>query len=200
MASTPEFSHAYRGLNTAQKKAVDAVEGPVMVVAGPGTGKTQVLTLRIANILLKTQARPENILALTYTESGAHAMKKRLAGIIGSPAYKVKISTFHGFANDLIARFPEKFPEIIGGIPATEVEQITMMKELLDTGVAPHLRLYGDPYYYVDAILSSIHTLKREGVSPDAFEALLKAEEKALMLVPDLRHGQPIRPGLEPGR
>ena len=64
---TSAFDTGYRTLTAAQKKAVDTVEGPVLVVAGPGTGKTHILTLRIANILLKTQANPTNILVLTST-------------------------------------------------------------------------------------------------------------------------------------
>jgi ATP-dependent DNA helicase UvrD/PcrA len=65
------FEERYKNLNEEQKLAVDALEGPVMVIAGPGTGKTTVLTMRIANILQKTKAAPEKILALTFTESGA---------------------------------------------------------------------------------------------------------------------------------
>ena len=72
------FQKFYSQLNPHQKEAVDTIDGPVMVVAGPGTGKTQVLTLRIANILLKQKAKPEEILALTFTESGVSAMRKRL--------------------------------------------------------------------------------------------------------------------------
>lgn len=188
MPTSPEFEKRYRALNAEQKKAVDAIDGPVMVIAGPGTGKTQILTLRIANILLKTDTKPENILALTYTESGAHNMKKRLAEMIGSAAYKVTISTFHGFANELIARYPEKFPNIIGGIPATEVEEITMVQHILDDGIAKALRLPGDSYYYVDPALRSIHTLKREGFTPKAFDRLLDAEEKAIAEAPDRTH------------
>ena len=62
-----EFKKRYAVLNAAQKEAVDTIEGPVMVVAGPGTGKTQILTLRIANILKNADVNPENILALTFT-------------------------------------------------------------------------------------------------------------------------------------
>ena len=91
MPTSPQFEEAYKALNKEQRKAVDAIDGPVMVIAGPGTGKTQILALRIANILLKTDTKPENILALTYTESGAHNMEKRLAEMIGSAAYKVTI-------------------------------------------------------------------------------------------------------------
>ena len=72
------FKKAYAGLNAAQKEAVDAIEGPVMVVAGPGTGKTQILSVRIGNILQQTDTQPENILCLTYTDAGTIAMRRRL--------------------------------------------------------------------------------------------------------------------------
>ncbi|KKW34651.1 MAG: UvrD/REP helicase, partial [Parcubacteria group bacterium GW2011_GWB1_53_43] len=101
------FETLYRALNPRQREAVDAIEGPVIVIAGPGTGKTQVLTLRIANILKRTDVGPEGILALTFTNSGVAAMRARLAEIIGSAAYRVNIYTFHGFANAVIQRFPE---------------------------------------------------------------------------------------------
>ena len=80
------FEEEYSKLNTAQKEAVDTIEGPVMVVAGPGTGKTKILTFRITNILLKTDAAPESILALTYTTAGVIAMRERLIEIIGDRA------------------------------------------------------------------------------------------------------------------
>src|SRR4030042_684780 len=96
---TKEFKKEYGKLNPEQKMAVDTTEGPVMVVAGPGTGKTQILTLRIANILLKTDIAPENILALTFTDAAAVNMRRRLFGIIGAPAYRVRIETFHSFCN-----------------------------------------------------------------------------------------------------
>ena len=76
------FLELYGKLNKEQKKAVDTIEGPVMVLAGPGTGKTQVLSMRIANILLKTEMDPWNILCLTFTESGVSAMRERLLSIM----------------------------------------------------------------------------------------------------------------------
>lgn len=66
------FLEVYTGLNQEQKKAVDTIEGPVMVIAGPGTGKTQILGARIGKILLDTDAQPDNILCLTYTLSLIH--------------------------------------------------------------------------------------------------------------------------------
>src|SRR3984885_7838596 len=97
-----KFNTEYNRLNEQQKKAVDTIEGPVMVIAGPGTGKTQILSARIGKILLDTDALPENILCLTYTDAGTIAMRKRLLQFIGSDAYKVNIYTFHSFCNDII--------------------------------------------------------------------------------------------------
>ena len=76
-----KFNEEYKKLNEQQRKAVDTIEGPVMVIAGPGTGKTQILAARIGKILLETDALPENILCLTYTDAGAIAMRRRLAAI-----------------------------------------------------------------------------------------------------------------------
>src|SRR3989339_1828962 len=98
-----EFKNAYKKLNPKQKEAVDTIDGPVMVIAGPGTGKTTILTLRIANILLKTDTPPSGILALTFTEAGAKAMRVKLRKIIGNRALEVPIHTFHGFAASDIA-------------------------------------------------------------------------------------------------
>src|SRR6187551_1007228 len=97
-----KFREEYERLNEKQRLAVDTIEGPVMVIAGPGTGKTQILAARIGKILLETDALPQNILCLTYTEAGAIAMRKRLLQFIGPDAYRVNIYTFHGFCNEVI--------------------------------------------------------------------------------------------------
>src|SRR5947199_9284407 len=96
------FSKYYNDLNPEQKLAVDTIEGPVMVIAGPGTGKTQILGARIGKILLETDTQPDNILCLTYTDAGVIAMRKRLLAFIGPDAYKVNICKFHAFCNDVI--------------------------------------------------------------------------------------------------
>src|SRR4051812_36909772 len=122
-----KFNSRYKKLNPAQKEAVDTIEGPVMVVAGPGTGKTHILTLRIANILKRTDTPPDGILALTFTESGANTMRRRLAELIGSSAYRVRIHTFHGYCQDVINRSPDEFPRIIGGEPISDIERIDVL-------------------------------------------------------------------------
>src|SRR3990172_9870152 len=103
------FHKEYKKLNDRQKEAVEEIEGPVMVIAGPGTGKTQILAIRIASILRHSQVTPGNILALTFTNSGVYQMKKRLLEIIGAESYNVHVHTFHSFCNEVINTFPEKF-------------------------------------------------------------------------------------------
>jgi len=77
-----QFKKIYEGLNEQQKSAVDKTEGPVMVIAGPGTGKTQILGARIGKLRLETDTQPDNILCLTYTDAGVVAMRKRLLTFI----------------------------------------------------------------------------------------------------------------------
>ncbi len=183
-----KFLESYNRLNPAQKEAVDAIEGPVMVVAGPGTGKTQILTLRIANILKQTDTAPANILALTFTENATANMRKRLAEIIGSRAYQVVISTFHGFCNDVIKNYPEEFPRIIGSTNITEIDQIKIIEGLIENLPLKLLRPFGDPLLYVKPILSSINELKREGLSPVEFSQIVKEKDRVFDQISDLRH------------
>jgi DNA helicase II / ATP-dependent DNA helicase PcrA len=174
------FAKAYSLLNKEQKKAVDTIEGPVMVVAGPGTGKTQILVLRIANILKQTDVTPENILALTFTESGARAMKERLRTYIGSAAYRVPVYTFHGFAQRLIAEYPDSFTRIIGGRPASDLEKIELIEIILESGDYTLLRPIGDPSYYVKPLMHTIAELKQEYVTPARLAELLLHQAEGL--------------------
>ncbi len=98
------YETAFSKLNTQQAQAVTQTEGPVMVLAGPGTGKTEVLAVRIGYILNERQANPTNILCLTYSNAGVRAMRKRLTELIGETANQVEISTFHAFSNNLISK------------------------------------------------------------------------------------------------
>lgn len=174
------FKEAYASLNAAQKEAVDTIEGPVMVIAGPGTGKTQILTLRIANILLKTDTAPESILALTFTESGAKAMRERLRKYIGSRAYRIPIYTFHGFCGGLIGDYPDAYPDIIGSKVATEMDKIRLVENILDSGEVKLLRPMGNPSYYVGHIQREFSTLKQEYITPLRFKEIIKKQEVEL--------------------
>ncbi len=92
-------------LNKMQKAAVEYLEGPLLVLAGPGTGKTQLLSSKVEYILKNTDVGPENILCLTYTESGAQNMRDRLFSMIGSAASKVHIHTYHAFGTTILAEY-----------------------------------------------------------------------------------------------
>ncbi len=97
------FTKLYSLLDDDQKKVVDTLDGPILVVAGPGTGKTQVLALRVANILINRDLNPDNILCLTFSEAGVDQIKKRLNLIVGSSvANQIYVSTYHGFGNDIL--------------------------------------------------------------------------------------------------
>ncbi len=188
MPTSKAFTEAYKRLNKAQKEAVDTVEGPVMVVAGPGTGKTQILSLRIANILLKTDTAPSSILAIAFTDSAVKAMRKRLLTFIGARAYEIPIYTFHGFANDRIQEFPDAFPRIIGSEPISDIERIRIIEKILLEGDWKILRPSGDPLYYVRPVLSIIQSIKREGYDPVTFRVLIDCQQSDYDAVPDKIH------------
>jgi DNA helicase-2/ATP-dependent DNA helicase PcrA len=158
------FNAIYSALNAQQKKAVDTIEGPVMVIAGPGTGKTQILGARIGKILLDTDTAPENILCLTYTDAGAIAMRKRLVDFIGASAYKVTIATFHSFCNDIIQDNLSLF-EKPSLDPISELEKIELLKILIDQFDKnnPLKRYRGDVYYEMSNLSRLFSAMKKEG-------------------------------------
>ena len=162
-----KFADAYNQLNPQQRIAVDTIEGPVMVIAGPGTGKTQILAARIGKILLDTDAQPENILCLTYTDAGAIAMRRRLQQFIGADAYKVNIYTFHAFCNDVIQDNLSLFEKnTLDAV--SELESIELFKSLIDNFKKDHpLKRYrGDVYFEINNLRSLFSTMKREGWAP----------------------------------
>ena len=109
----PDFNQSFakilRSLNAEQLEAVQRIEGPVLVVAGPGTGKTHILSARIGQILTETDTSPHNILCLTFTDAGVRAMRERLHELIGPAAQKVHIFTFHSFCNKIIQEHLDLF-------------------------------------------------------------------------------------------
>ncbi len=161
------FEKEYQQLNEQQRKAVDTIEGPVMVIAGPGTGKTQILASRIGKILIETDTSPDNILCLTYTDAGAVAMRKRLLDFIGPDAYKVNIYTFHAFCNDVIQDNLSQF-EKTSLDAISELEKIELYKELIDTLPKNHLlkRYRGDVYFEIKNLEGLFNAMKKEGWTP----------------------------------
>jgi len=161
------FQEEYQQLNEQQRLAVDTTEGPVMVIAGPGTGKTQILAARIGKILLDMDVFPGNILCLTYTDAGAIAVRRRLLSFIGPDAYKVHIHTFHSFCNEIIQENLSLF-EKTSLDPISELERIQLFKKLIDRFPKNHpLKRYrGDVYFEMNNLQNLFSTMKREGWSP----------------------------------
>ena len=163
--TTSAFEKAYRNLNSAQRQAVDTVEGPVMVVAGPGTGKTQVLTLRVANILRRTQMRPSNILCLTFSVSAATEMRDRLRVLIGPDAYGVTVRNFHSFCNELIEDHPLVFGDFGNKTQISDLQRYRLVNKIIDQ-LLPQMELVNPKYPHIRTteIIGRISELKREGV------------------------------------
>ncbi len=204
MPDTAVFDSAYASLNAEQKKAVDTVEGPVVVSAGPGTGKTHVLTLRIANILAKTQARADAVLALTFTDSAVRTMRRRLTQIIGEEvARKVTITTFHGFAELVRAEYARSFSETANFRVMGDVEGWLLMREALERSAVDLLRPAKAPYTYVRELRSLYDTLTREAVSLEAYrawgvqEAALTASDESLLYKRGAQAGTLTKAGQE---
>lgn len=177
-----DFTTRYKKLNTNQKRAVDMIDGPVMVIAGPGTGKTELLSMRAANILTKTDTLPENILCLTFTDSGAHAMRERLASIIGKDAYKVAIHTFHSFGAEIINQNGEYFYHGANFRPADELtthQIITHILDELDYTNPLASKMNGD-YTHGRDIITAISDLKRSGLTSDELLQILDANDAVL--------------------
>ena len=119
-------------LNPAQQRAVEHIYGPLLVLAGPGTGKTQLLSHRVAHILKHTDTSPENILCLTFTESGAANMRSRLKNLIGPAAQSVHIHTYHAFGSDLLFQYQNYSPTANRPLDSSidEVIQFKIVKEI----------------------------------------------------------------------
>ncbi len=186
MTDTNYFLERYANLNEEQKKAVDTIDGPVLVIAGPGSGKTELLSLRVANILRLTDTLPSSILCLTFTDSAAINMRKRLAGLIGQEAYKVAIHTFHSFGSEIINRNPEYFYQGASFNPADELIQFKIVEEILE-GLKHDslLRSYNPEqgYTYLRDILKKIGELKKGGLSPNTFREILEENKHYMELV-----------------
>lgn len=169
------FETEYRQLNDAQRAAVDTIDGPLLVLAGPGTGKTQLLAMRVANILQKTDTPPRNILCLTFTESARDNMRERLYGLIGSDAYKVAIHTFHSFGSEIINQYPEHFYHGARFAPADEVVQVEILEAILRD--LPHenplASTMNDQLVYLRSVNQAIGYFKRAGLGDEELEQII---------------------------
>lgn len=178
-----DYLSRYQKLNSKQQQAVDSIDGPIIVLAGPGTGKTELLSMRAANILRLTDTLPENILCLTFTESGQEAMRQRLVDIIGKDAYKVPIHTFHSFGSDIMAHNREYFYNNALFNPADDLQQYQLLRaifEALPPSSSLSSQMNGEYTHTADA-RKVISELKRQSaLTSDELLAIIHQNEEAL--------------------
>ncbi len=159
------------GLNAEQRKAVMHGDGPLLVVAGAGTGKTSVITRRIAWLIATKRARPSEILALTFTDQAADEMQVRVDQLVPYGYTDTAISTFHAFGDRLIREFALEL-----GLPSdvrvfSRPETVVFLREhVFELGLDEY-RPLGDPTKFLDALATLFSRAKDEDVSPDAFLA-----------------------------
>ena len=180
------FEQRYKELNKQQKQAVDTIDGPLLVVAGPGSGKTEILSLRVGKILQESQILASNILCLTFTEAASLNMRNRLAKLIGQEGYRVAIHTFHNFCVEIIQKYPEYFYSGAYFSPANELTQIQILQEIFEK--LPHKNPLSSihpeqGFVYLKDSLYLIGNLKKAGIEPDEFKKILNHNKK---LIPEI--------------
>ena len=154
-----------KGLNPQQKKAVQITEGPLLVVAGAGSGKTSVLTRRIAYLVAEKGIAPWNILAITFTNKAATEMKEREYQLLGQQADGIWMSTFHALCVRILRRDAEKIGYSGNFSIADSAEQLTLIKHIQkEQNINPKM-------YEPRRILSAISNGKNDLLTPNAFSA-----------------------------
>jgi DNA helicase-2/ATP-dependent DNA helicase PcrA len=171
------------GLNAEQRRAVCHDEGPLLVVAGAGTGKTQVITRRIAWLIGTRRARPSEILALTFTDKAAEEMQARVDQLVPYGYTDAAISTFHAFGDRIVREFALEL-----GLPTdtrvlTRPEVVIFLRERLFEFELDEYRPLGDPTRFLSALATLFSRCKDEDVSPQSYldfaAQLAKAAEAA---------------------
>lgn len=183
--ATEIFDQEIKKLNAKQKEAVETIDGPVMVVAGPGTGKTQILSLRIGNILKKTDTPAESILCLTFTNSGVEAMKNRLERYIGKRGQEVHVSTFHSFAISLIEKYYDFLDFEVAPTLMGDDEVIFLIDNILNNYEWEYLSPLSNKSLYFNELKSLISLLKRERIGAKEFISFTEAEIEDLKNDPE---------------
>lgn len=172
-----DYAEEYRRLNDKQQQAVDTIEGPLLVIAGPGTGKTQLLSMRVASILQKTDTSASNILCLTFTNKAATNMRERLLALVGPEARDVTAKTFHSFAAEVMNQYPDHFWN--GARLATAPE--TVQLEIIESCLAklpldnPLALRFSGAYTAINDVQQGLKLTKEAGLTPAQLQSLIEA-------------------------
>lgn len=191
-----KYQESYNMLNDAQREAVDTIEGPLLVLAGPGTGKTQLLSMRAANILKKTDVDPSNILCLTFTNKAAINMQERMRKLIGPEARGIVVRTFHSLAADIMNRYPDYFWEGARLSVAPDAVQDDIIMGIVAT--LPHdnplAKKFSGTFTGLKDIKTALMITKEAGLTPEELETAVRSNLEYLdILEPKLLDAMPSR-------
>src|SRR5215470_3932208 len=159
------------GLNSAQREAVTHDTGPLLIVAGAGTGKTTVITRRIAYLIDQGRARPEQILALTFTDKAAAEMEARVDELVPYGYADVEIATFHAFGDALLRAHSLEIGLQNDFRVLSRAEQVIFLRDRLFDLPLGRYRPLGDPTRYLQSLITLFSRCKDEDISPDDYLA-----------------------------
>lgn len=185
-----DFNTRYAKLNDNQRQAVDYIHGSLLVIAGPGTGKTELLSMRTAQILKQTDTLPNSILCLTFTESGATNMRQRLRQIIGEDAYKIAIHTFHSFGTEIINQHREYFFRGADAQPVDELTQYQIISGILEEldWRNPLSAKNNGEFVYIKDLIRIISEFKQSGLTPSELRAIIEDNQSTIAeIAPDIQ-------------
>ena len=161
------------GLNDAQRQAVTHDAGPLLIVAGAGTGKTTVITRRIAWLIAQKKARPEEILALTFTDKAAAEMEERVDTLVQYGYADVEISTFHAFGDRILREHALEMGLQPDFRVLNRAEQVIFFRDRLFEFPLVHYRPLGDPTRHIRALITLVSRCKDEDISPEEYLAYI---------------------------
>ena len=159
------------GLNDAQREAVTHDAGPLLIIAGAGTGKTTVITRRIAWLIARKKARPEEILALTFTDKAAAEMEERVDQLVPYGYADVEIATFHAFGDRLLREHALELGLQPDFRVLNRAEQVIFFRDRLFQFPLERYRPLGDPTKHLQAMITLISRMKDEDIAPEAYAA-----------------------------
>jgi DNA helicase-2/ATP-dependent DNA helicase PcrA len=154
------------GLNPEQRAAVEHIEGPLLVVAGAGTGKTQVITRRIAHLIDQRHAKPTEILALTFTEKAAREMEERLYELIGWESFQVAVMTFHAFGTELMGRYASHAGRAIRGGLLNDTQKALLLQQHLSEISLSYYGPQADVMEFLEGVVAYIGELQNAAITP----------------------------------
>jgi DNA helicase II / ATP-dependent DNA helicase PcrA len=173
------------GLNDAQREAVTHDAGPLLIVAGAGTGKTTVITRRIAWLIAQRRARPEEILALTFTDKAAAEMEERVDQLVPYGYADVEIATFHAFGDSLLRGHSLEIGLKNDFSVLSRAEQVIFLRDRLFELPLARYRPLGDPTRHLQAIITLVSRCKDENISPEDYRQCAERLRAASAATPD---------------